>query len=107
MRQDFHGEQWNDSEGRPLGGVNYGAGFCISWQHGPLGRGDGRVQPNGAFVETILAVVASRIEYYNSAGFKCDENDEALAHIYAALAALKSRTSRREAQGVEGTHEGK
>lgn len=106
MRQDFDGEQWVDDEGRPAGGVNYGTGFCISWQNGPLGRGDERKRPNGAFVETILAVVASRIEFYNVSGFRCAENDAALAHIYAALATLKERTDRREAEGVEGTHEG-
>lgn len=106
MRANFHGEQWTDDAGRPAGGVNYGTGFCISWQNGPLNRGAERKQPNGAFVETILAVVASRIEFYNSAGFRCDENDAALEHIYAALAALESRTQRREAEGVEGTHSG-
>ena len=106
MRQDFNGEQWVDGDGRPAGGVNCGTGFCISWQNGPLGLGADRKQPNGAFVETILAVVASRIEFYNSAGFKCDENDEALSHIYAALEALKRRTARRVEAGVEGTHEG-
>lgn len=106
MVEDFNGEQWVDAEGRPAGGVNYGTGFCISWQNGPLGRDDERKQPNGAFAETILAVVASRIEFYNSTGFRCEENENALAHVYAALAQLKARTSRREAAGVEGTHEG-
>ena len=106
MRDNFNGEQWIDDEGRPAGGVNYGTGFCISWQNGPLGRGEDHRRPNGAFVETILAVVASRIEFYNSVGFKCDENDRALEHIYAALDALKGRTARREAEGVEGTHSG-
>lgn len=106
MREDFNGEQWVDDDGRPAGGVNYGTGFCISWQNGPLGRGNERKRPNGAFVETILAVVASRIEFYNSVGFRCDENDEALSHIYSALSALKKRTARREVEGVEGTHAG-
>ena len=121
MRDNFNGEQWIDDEGRPAGGVNYGTGFCISWQNGPLGRGEDHRRPNGAFVETqdraervpcdelgasILAVVASRIEFYNVAGFKCDENDRALEHIYAALDALKGRTARPEAEGVEGTHSG-
>lgn len=57
MREDFNGEQWVDDDGRPAGGVNYG----------------------------FLAVVASRSEFYNSVGFRCDENDEALSHIYSAL----------------------
>jgi len=106
MRTDFNGEQWTDDQGRPAGGVNYGTGFAISWQNGPLGRDGERKQPNGAFVETILAVVASRIEFYNSGGFRCQENDDALTHIYAALEVLESRTKRREDAGVEGTHKG-
>lgn len=106
MKQEFSGEQWTDSEGHPAGGVSYGTGFCISWQNGPLGRGEDRKRPNGAFVETLLAVVASRIEFYNSVGFRCVENEEALKHIYSALETLNSRTVRREAAQVEGTHEG-
>lgn len=106
MKQEFSSEQWLDTEGRPAGGVSYGTGFCISWQNGPLGRGEDRKHPNGTFVETLLAVVASRIEFYNSVGFSCDENERALDHIYSALEALNSRTARREAAQVEGTHEG-
>ena len=106
MREDFHGEQWVDADGRPAGGVNYGTGFCISWQNGPLGRDGDRKQPNGAFVETILAVVASRIEFYNSTGFRCRENEEALNYIHLALTELNARTNRREVEGVEGTHAG-
>jgi len=43
-------EHWRDDKGRPAGGVSSGRGFAISWQNGPLGRGNERRDPNGAFV---------------------------------------------------------
>jgi hypothetical protein len=98
--------QFTDAEGRPEGGVTFGTGFTISWQRGPLGRGDDRQDPNGAFVETIIEAVVDRILFYNKSGFRCDENDAAVAHLESALASLRNRTARREKQGVEGTHRG-
>lgn len=99
-------EHWLDEHDRPEGGCTFGVGFAISWQHGPLGRGDDRREPNGAFVEAIIKAAIGRIHFYNLNGFDCDENHEAIQHLEAALDALNSRTSRRERQGVEGTHEG-
>ena len=95
-----------DAEGRPAGGVVVAPGLTIVWQNGPLGRGEDRKEPNGAFVETVIVAAAQRIEHYNEAGFGCDENYEALVHLRSALLALSARTARREMQGVEGTHQG-
>ena len=106
MLATFFSEHWSDTNDKPAGGVSSGTGFTISWQNGPLNRGPDRKDPNGAFVETVLAAVADRIQFYNSAGYQCDENDQALHCIAEALKALNSRTSRRETAGVEGTHEG-
>jgi len=106
MKQPIHSEHWLDSDGRPQGGITQARGLLISWQNGPLGRGDERREPNGAFVETVIAAVLDRIGFYNDAGFACDENEEAIDHLNMALDALNRRTARREAAGVEGTHEG-
>ena len=56
-------EHWTDSDGNPTGGVSSGRGFTISWQNGPLGRGEDRVEPNGAFVEDVIAAVIGRRRY--------------------------------------------
>jgi len=83
-----------------------GTGFSISWQNGPLGRGDERREPNGAFVETIIAAAKDRIGNYQNSQFNCKENAEAVFHLGEALRWLNERTLRRETKGVEGTHAG-
>ena len=103
MLQEFKFDNALDAEGRPDGGFVQGVGLDIEWQRGPLGRGVDRVEPNGAFVETVIAAVISRIEFYQE-HFPCDENAEALIYLETALAALNERTARREAAGIEGTH---
>lgn len=106
MLAPFHSEHWSDAAGRPAGGVSYGTGFSVSWQHGPLGRGEERREPNGAFVETIIAVAKDRLEYYQRSQFAGAVNAIAIAHLVAALAVLDHRTNRRDAAGTEGTHAG-
>lgn len=107
MKQEFTDEHWTDEAGNPAGGVSWGTGFAVSWQNGPLGRGADRREPNGAFVETLIAVAASRIDFYQRAAggrFNCVENATAILHLMAALEVLDSRTKSREDRGVEGTH---
>jgi len=96
----------NDADGNPAGGSVTGVGFGIIWQNGPLGRGKDRKEPNGAFVETVIAAVIQRIQYYQNSKFKCRENALAITKLEEALHWLNSRTARREVQDVEGTHEG-
>lgn len=95
-----------DYSGRPAGGSVHGTGLVIRWQDGPLGRGTGRAEPNGAFVETVLRAALQRIEHYQETQFRCRENALAITKIEEALHWLGSRTARRETAGVEGTHEG-
>lgn len=90
----------------PSGGFHASTGCTIVWQKGPLGRGDDRTAPNGAFVETVIKAARDRIDYYQQSKFACAENAEAIRLLDAALKALNSRTARRESAGVEGTHEG-
>ena len=104
MLAKFYEEHWNDENGNPAGGVSTGTGMCISWQNGPLGRGNDRKEPNGAFVETVIAAAKSRLMFYESTKFHCDENLQAIMHLKAALDVLNERTQSREKREVEGTH---
>lgn len=96
--------QWSDANGNPAGGCTQGTGFTISWQNGPLGRGEDRQEPNGAFVETVIQAAVDRLEFYQKSKFASVFNEDALNHLYAALKRLKERTADREARDVEGTH---
>lgn len=96
---------WTDSNGNPAGGVTQGTGFTISWQNGPLGRGDERREPNGAFVETVIKAAIDRLDFYQGSKFNCERNANALRKLHEALAELENRTAEREQRGVEGTHE--
>jgi hypothetical protein len=106
MPQDFNAENWYDGDGNPAGGFVEGIGFTIHWQDGPLGRGEDRKEPNGAFVETIIEAAKQRLVYYQKTKFNCVENASAIAYLGDALMMLNRRTQRREAVGVEGTYEG-
>lgn len=100
----IHSEHWNDTNGNPAGGTTFGRGFAIGWQNGPLGRGDDRKEPNGAFVEDIIAAAADRLQYYQDSRFASKYNAVALLHLDEALRALSARTADREDRDVEGTH---
>lgn len=93
----------NDSDGNPAGGSVSGAGFMFCWQNGPVDRDAGAYQ-NGAFVEDIIEAARTRLDYYQNGKFACPENDEALAHLEAALVSLSRRRHARRVQGVEGEH---
>lgn len=104
MKNGFFKEHWLDENGDPAGGTTSGRGFTVSWQNGPLGRGEGRKEPNGAFVEDVLDAVIDRIEFYQQSRFACQENKDALDSLREAATFLDRRTKAREARGVEGTH---
>lgn len=100
-------ENFSSPEGNPAGGFVKGVGLDIVWQNGPLGRPeDGtRIEPNGAFVETVIHAAVKRIEFYQAFGFGCRDNAVALTHLETALLWLNKRTVDREARKVEGTHQ--
>lgn len=104
MNQEFESEHWLDDNANPAGGYSVATGIDITWQNGPLGRGKERVYPNGAFVETLIAIVMDRLEFYQK-HFPCRENEIAIRELDTALMVLNARTLRREAAGIEGTHE--
>ncbi len=104
MKQQFEAENFNDADGNPAGGYVEATGLRIDWQDGPLGRGEDRVEPNGSFVETVIAAAKQRIEYYNETQFRCRENSIAITKLDEALHWLEHRTKAREERAVEGTH---
>lgn len=104
MKQQFIAENDSDENGNPAGGFVRSVGLKIDWQDGPLGRGLDRLDPNGAFVETVIAAAKQRIEYYNETQFRCRENSMAATKLDEALLWLNKRTTDREERDVEGTH---
>lgn len=105
MKQHIAHNFKSDSNGNPTGGSTTGLGIQIDWQDGPLGTPDGRLAPNGAFVETVIQAAIDRIDFYNNSKFRCRENSLAVTKLEEALHWLNARTSRRENQGIEGTHQ--
>ena len=108
MMQAIKTDNTLDEKGNPTGGTVEGVGLSITWQNGPLGRGNERVAPNGAFVEGCIEAARQRIAFYQSASngrFACRENALAITKLEEALHWLNARTASREARGVEGTHE--
>lgn len=70
----------------------------IAFQNGPILENG----LNGITNEALLAIVLDRLDCFQQGPFACDENGIALEHVYLALLALKLRTARRIARGVEG-----
>lgn len=99
MKQYIQSEHHNDDNGNPAGGHTWGTGIEIDWQDGPLA-----VEPNGAFVEGVIAAAIDRLEYYQGSQFASNYNAIAITYLNDALAELQARTADREARGVEGTH---
>jgi len=96
-----------DADGNPSGGSTHGLGIVINWQDGPLGRGEDRKQPNGAFVEGVLYAALDRLNFYQNASdgkFRCRQNALAITKIEEAIHWLNDRTREREEREVEGTH---
>ena len=118
MHQQVDHQHIVDGNGNPAGGFSicrvtptpgnsYDA-IRVNWQKGPLVVDGKRIPPNGGFVEDVIAIALSRLEFYQSAGdgkFACDYNETAIIALEDALESLDARTTDREERGVEGTHE--
>lgn len=81
------------------GGANFSVFARVRFQKGSLGETG---TPNGATIESLIAIAAHRLDSFQRGGFPCEENATALAHLQKALDALHSRTRRRQAAGIEG-----
>lgn len=109
--QGFFQQHWLDENGNPAGGVSTTRGATISWQKGPLGRvgTDERVEPNGAYVEDVVAMTRGRFEFYQEASdgkFACEENAECIELLKEIEEICEARTKRRTEAKTEGTYEG-
>jgi hypothetical protein len=104
MLANYLAQNQSDEIGNPTGGNVRGTGLSIDWQNGPLGRGEDRKEPNGAFVETVIDAARQRIEFYQDSQFRCRENAIAITKLEEALLWLNKRTADREKRNVEGEH---
>lgn len=104
MLGKYEAENKNDVNGNPTGGTVRGVGLSIDWQDGPLGRGENRKEPSGAFVETVIDAARQRIEFYQYSQFKCRDNSIAITKLEEALMWLNKRTIDRDRREVEGEH---
>lgn len=93
-----------DENGNPTGGEVTGRGIVIKWQNGPLGRGEDRKEPNGAFVEEVIQSAIQRLYFFQESKFKCRENALAITKLEEAIHWLDSRTKAREILSIEGTY---
>lgn len=73
----------------------------IKFQCGPIQE----VGVNGTTIEEVLGHLAKRLEGFNNGPFRCRENSLAITKIEEAMQWLHWRTSKRQAQGVEGTNQ--
>jgi len=104
MKQEILDKNPIDKNGNPEGGVSMSTGVDVIWQNGPLLDGTSRLEPNGAFVETVIEIAKKRLEFYQTTKYKCMENQEAIKKLNEALDCLDRRTNNRVKRGVEGQH---
>jgi hypothetical protein len=105
MAVKIQSQYYTDEQGNPAGGKTTGQGIQIQWQAGPLVRDGVRQQPNGAFVEDVIAAALDRLEYHQGSKFACPENALAITKLQEGLFWLQHRTRQRQERQVEGTHE--
>jgi len=72
----------------------------IKFQAGPLQE----VGVNGCSIEDVIDVLTARLEGFQNGPFRCRENALAITKLEEAKQWLLYRTSKRQAQGVEGTN---
>ena len=71
----------------------------IDFQEGPIKE----VGVNGVHNEDLIAIVLTRLEYFQNTDFACKENEKAIEKLEEALMWLRKRTLNRQARNVEGT----
>lgn len=72
----------------------------IVFQNGPIAEAG----VNGVTHEALLAIVADRLNGFQSGHYTCKENGLALKLLSEAIGWLHIRTTKRMERGVEGTH---
>lgn len=72
----------------------------INFQKGPVQE----VGLNGVFLEDLLLIAIDQIEHFQNSDFACEENDDTLRSLRAALATTRARQYERQLRGVQGKH---
>ena len=72
--------------------------LIIKFQNGPI-QEEG---VNGVQNEDLLAIVIDRLVSFQTGDYDCRENEVALHACIDAISALRLRTAKRQARGVEG-----
>jgi hypothetical protein len=87
--------------GNPNGTIEDGPAvqLDILFQKGPI-KETGLL---GVTNESLLAVVADRLQCFQAGPYACADNAEALEHTLRAMSCLQRRTIERINRGVEGT----
>ena len=85
MRREINEKHDMDVATQPAGGHTKGLGFSINWQKGPLMVDGVRQEPNGAFVEDVIAAALGRMQHYQASEFKCRENALAITKLEECL----------------------
>jgi hypothetical protein len=91
---EYRIEATDDGSGKP----HQIADHHISFQNGPINEHG----VNGVTQEVLLAIVADRLQSFQTGPFASPLNAKALEHVLAAQEALLSRTRERMKRGVEG-----
>jgi hypothetical protein len=90
-----------DTNGNPAGGATRSTGILIDWQNGPLGRGDERKEPNGAFVEGVIQAAIGRPFNFQTASNKKLACRETPSRSLKKLMWCEKRTRDREEREAE------
>lgn len=90
----IHGPKSLDDQG-----AQFPDAQCVKFQNGPIQEAG----VNGISEEALLAIVADRLNCFQSGRYSCIENEVALTKIQEAMMWLQKRTRDRTARGVEGT----
>lgn len=60
---------------------------------------------NGVLIEDLLLVAIDQLEYFQNSTFTCQENEETLTHLRAALSSTRARQYDRMIRHVQGKYE--
>ena len=71
----------------------------IDFQEGPIKENG----VNGVANEDLIMMVIARLEGFQKSEYACQDNADALEHLYATMDKLNIRTKKRIERGVEGT----
>lgn len=72
----------------------------IKFQKGPVQEAG----LNGVFLEDLLLISIDQLEHFQNSEFACEENEDTLLHLRAALASTRARQYDRMIRNVQGQY---